>query len=43
MEYYAFTTQGLESITAREVEYALPDAVVTRARGGIVAQAVRTS
>ncbi|MBT3269741.1 RNA methyltransferase [Candidatus Poribacteria bacterium] len=36
MEYYAFTTQGLESITAREVEYALPDAVVTRARGGIV-------
>ena len=36
MEYYAFTTFGLERITAREVEYALPDAVVSRARGGIV-------
>jgi 23S rRNA G2445 N2-methylase RlmL len=36
MEYYAFTTPGLESITVREVKYALPDAVISRGRPGIV-------
>lgn len=36
MEYYAFTTPGMEKITKREIEYALPDAVVARGRPGIV-------